>query len=78
MTCKDVIGFLADYLNGELQADERAAFELHLLRCPACVNYLNNYQTTIELGRVVLKPDAEVELPEELVQAVLSSSRRGT
>ncbi len=43
MTCREVLDFLADYLNGELSDEARAAFELHLLRCPPCVNFLNTY-----------------------------------
>lgn len=75
MTCREVLDFLADYLNGELSDEARAAFELHLLRCPPCVNFLNTYEQTIALGQVLAESDAEVQLPEELVQAVLASHR---
>lgn len=77
MTCREVLDFLADYLSDELTDEALAAFELHLLRCPACVNFLNNYEQTIALGRVISESDAEAEMPEELVQAVLLSSMGG-
>lgn len=74
MMCQDIIGFLMDYLNCELTNAEQAAFELHLAQCPSCINYLNSYRQTIELGRSLSEMDS-VEMPEELVQAVLKSSQ---
>jgi anti-sigma factor RsiW len=75
MMCQNVIGFLMDYLNRELPEDQQAAFELHLARCPSCINYLNSYRQMIELGRALAEEDEDLALPEELVHAVLSSSR---
>jgi anti-sigma factor RsiW len=74
MMCQHVIGFLMDYLNRELSAEQQSAFELHIAQCPSCINYLNSYRKTIELGRAVSEEDADLEMPEELVQAVLDSS----
>jgi anti-sigma factor RsiW len=73
MTCRETLDFLADYLSGELKDEVCAAFELHLLRCPSCVNYLNTYQQTIALGRGLADGDAAAALPEELIHAVLAS-----
>jgi anti-sigma factor RsiW len=50
-TCREVIDFLLDYLEGELDADRRRAFERHLAECPSCVAYLDSYRATIELAR---------------------------
>ncbi|NJN64684.1 MAG: anti-sigma factor [Acidobacteria bacterium] len=52
LTCKQVIeDFLHDYVAGALDAPTRAEFERHLGVCPACVNYLDSYRTTIALSR---------------------------
>lgn len=75
MMCQGVIEFLMDYLNRELPDAQQAAFELHIAQCPSCINYLNSYRQTIALGRSIAEEEADFALPEELVQAVLESSR---
>jgi anti-sigma factor RsiW len=75
MMCQHVIGFLMDYLNRELPAEQQTAFELHLAQCPSCINYLNSYRQTVELGRALSEEDGDPAMPEELVLAVLESSR---
>ena len=39
MTCRDVVEFLMNFLDGELPEQERARFEEHLCCCPPCVTY---------------------------------------
>jgi anti-sigma factor RsiW len=38
LTCREFAEFLSDYLSRELPAAECAAFEAHLVECPACVS----------------------------------------
>jgi anti-sigma factor RsiW len=78
LTCRELIEFLADYLDGELAAEERAAFDAHLAVCPYCVDYLASYRETIHLGRRALAVEAELlgEVPVELVEAILASRPR--
>lgn len=79
LTCRELIDFLVDYLDGVLTVDEQTAFEAHLAVCPNCVDYLAEYRATVEAGRVAYRdregpvPD---EVPDELVAAVLSARRR--
>ena len=35
LTCRELFGFLAAYLDGELAAEARAGFEAHLSVCPS-------------------------------------------
>lgn len=80
LTCRELIEFLRDYLDGELPPEQRERFEHHLRLCPACVRYLHTYQETVRLGREAFRePEGAVpeEVPEELVRAVLDSRRRG-
>jgi anti-sigma factor RsiW len=81
MTCRELADFLSDYLAGGLTPEIRAAFERHLTRCPACVNYLSAYRATVELNRQAFAtPEAEAEaaadVPEDLVKAILAARRR--
>ena len=79
LTCREVADFLADYLAGELGADDRSLFEEHLADCPECVAYLRSYADTIRLARNAWgEPDDPVpaSVPEGLVRAILAARRR--
>lgn len=81
MTCRDVIEFLADYLAGDLAAEQQAVFDEHLAICPDCVAYLKNYRRTIQLGQAALQtPESPVcaDIPEDLVQAILAARKKAT
>jgi anti-sigma factor RsiW len=62
LTCRDVIGMLADYLESALPIETVRAFDEHLDECQECVAYVNTYTKTRELtGHAV-----EVEMPREM------------
>lgn len=76
MTCRELIDFLMDYLDGDLPAAARDAFERHLAICRDCRIYLQNYEETVRAGRAALSTSDESvppSVPEELVQAILSA-----
>jgi anti-sigma factor RsiW len=76
MKCREFVEFLMEYLDGALGDSERRVFEGHVERCPACVNYLETYRATIRLGGVCAsEEDVPPDVPEELVQAILSARR---
>lgn len=76
LTCRDVTGFLADYLAGELAAGVRDSFEAHLADCPDCVAYLRQYETTVRLARDACDGDARAAgVPESLVEAIVEARR---
>jgi anti-sigma factor RsiW len=74
LTCRELIEFLAAYVEGELSSDERARFDAHLAVCPHCVDYVQGYRESIRLGKASFE-EAD-EAPEELVDAILSARRR--
>ena len=78
MTCRELADFILDYLAGELPRDVRSAFDAHLAVCPNCVSYLATYQATVDASRIAFDAggmDASLEIPEDLVRAILDSSR---
>ena len=83
MTCKEFIGFLHEYLEGELPPEERALFDEHLSLCVSCVNYLSNYRDTMRLAKASLMESMASEgpvpgdVPEELITAILAARARG-
>ena len=78
LTCRELIDFLAAYLDGELAPEARTVFERHLSLCPNCVDYLASYRETIRLGKQACEPDAELpaDVPSDLVDAILAARRR--
>lgn len=74
ITCKHLIGFLDDYVEGRLSLVEHTAFKAHLLFCRDCRNYVESYKAVMKLGRAsgkeVQAPAASV--PESLIQSILS------
>jgi anti-sigma factor RsiW len=79
LNCREFIDFVMDYLSCELTDDTRAEFERHLDRCPNCVRYLETYKITVALGHVAfdsLESEVPGEVPEELIQAILSAQRQ--
>ncbi len=78
LTCRELIDFLGAYLDGDLPADERAAFDAHLGVCPDCVHYLESYRETLQLGRQAFAAEGELpaDVPAELVSAILAARTR--
>ena len=72
VTCIELIAFLDAYVDGELDQETRATFDLHLLVCPSCRAYLASYRETIELVRGVAEKEEALahDAPAELVEAV--------
>lgn len=73
--CRDLLEFIADYLDGDLPDESRRDFERHLELCESCVAYMNSYRTTIVMARRSMAWDdpSLPELPAELVDAVIAS-----
>lgn len=80
-SCRELVECLADYLSGALPSDALSACGRHLATCPSCANYAKSYMETIRLGKAVLRfgdEPAPVEVPEELVQAILEARERAS
>lgn len=76
MTCRKVIEFLTDYLEGRLTLRQRFILRLHLLLCGHCRAYLRNFRATIRAEHAAhpKRNDAErPAVPEELVRAILAA-----
>lgn len=72
--CNGALKHLVDYLEGELDADEREALEEHLSACPPCVRFLETYRST----GTICKKALEREMPAEMKQSLLGYLRAQT
>jgi predicted anti-sigma-YlaC factor YlaD len=75
MTCRECAEFLSDYLEGDLAIEIRQVFDRHLSLCPNCVTYLEQFRATVLAEQAAFGDDAEPDVPEELIQAILASRR---
>lgn len=76
ITCRELEGFMIDYLEGDLPKRQRRRFDLHLRLCPDCWRYVEAYKQTITLSQAACQdrdtPLPE-DMPEELVEAILAA-----
>ena len=81
MNCKEVIGFLMEYLDDELSQEQRGSFEAHLGACSDCVDFIASYKQTLQLTkRLQLSEAGEIsedkvleDVPDDLVDAILAA-----
>lgn len=79
ITCRELIDFIADYLDGALPSEARVDFERHLSVCPSCVAYLDGYKKTIAVGKRALSPSdqpATGKVPESLLEAIRAARQQ--
>ena len=74
MTCREVTGFLIDYIAGELPPATVADFERHVFECVNCQAFIAQYRATIAAGPIAAAAE-DADPPAELVSAVLETLR---
>ena len=74
LPCTEIIGFLADYLDGELSPERKFEFDRHLAVCPSCVAYLETYKETIRMAKAAELPVEDA--PDDLIKAILAATAR--
>ncbi len=56
LDCNELVELVTEYLDGTLDLATRSRFDLHLIECDGCENYLQQLRSTVAaLGRV--RPD---------------------
>jgi anti-sigma factor RsiW len=72
IVCRQAVALMTAYLDGELDARDRARLESHLADCPHCSEYLAQLRVTVDaLGHV----DVD-ELPDDAVDDLVELYRR--
>jgi anti-sigma factor RsiW len=76
LTCRELIEFLDDYVDGRLSEERHSMFERHLSGCVECVDYLDSYQRTVTMtGDIGQLEQAAEDAPPDLVNAIITAQR---
>ena len=73
--CSRIVTLLADYLEGRLPSAIHQDLEHHLTGCPACVDYVNTYRSTVSLLGSLREDELPVELRSRLSAFIDDQSR---
>lgn len=75
LTCRELIEFLDDFVEGVLPRERHEVFEAHLRICSDCRNYLDEYRRSVGLVRSLRERDPDgsppSNVPSGLVKGVL-------
>ena len=53
MDCNELVELVTSYLDGSLDPDTRARFDVHLTECDGCENYLQQFRSTVDtVGKI--------------------------
>jgi anti-sigma factor RsiW len=69
MNCQQFVELVTAYLEGNLDDQEKAAFEEHLAACPGCDTYLAQFRTTISLLGELPETSLSVDARRSLLDA---------
>lgn len=59
LDCNELVELVTAYLDESLELDTRERFDLHLLDCEGCANYLQQFRTTVAtMGKI---PPEEID-----------------
>ena len=77
ISCESFDTFIVDYIDGNLQAEQKRIFMHHLNECPACRVYLKNYEYRIQLSKSIFANDTDKpDIPNQLVEAILAAKKQ--
>ena len=69
MDCNELVELVTAYLGGSLDPDTRARFDLHLLECDGCENYLQQFRQTITTVGKIGEDELDPALRSRLLDA---------
>jgi anti-sigma factor RsiW len=71
LTCRQIVDFCLDFVEGSLPEGEKARFETHLAGCGECVTFFETYRKTPTVSREALA----LQMPARLKESVRSYLR---
>jgi anti-sigma factor RsiW len=69
LTCIELVELVTDYLEGNLDGDDRARVERHLAGCDGCTAYIDQMRVTIAVVGKIEVDDLSEAAKSELLHA---------
>ena len=69
-TCRELLGQLSDYVDGELEAALCDELEAHLSQCPDCRVMVDTLRKTITLYRSQAQPELPADVQDRLYRVL--------
>lgn len=68
ITCRQAVALVTDYLDGNLDRDDRSRFEAHLAECASCTEHVKQIRVTVAVMGRVRDEDLDPLAREDLMQ----------
>jgi anti-sigma factor RsiW len=78
MTCREFVGLIGAYRDGELSGADSQSFSQHGGDCARCSGYLKGYEQTVRAARRSgedSRDGSETRMPEPLVREIIGRTR---
>jgi anti-sigma factor RsiW len=69
MDCNELVELVTAYLDGSLDPDTRARFDMHLTECDGCENYLQQFRETVRTVGKVANDELDPAFRKRLLDA---------
>ena len=69
MNCNELVELVTAYLDGSLEPETRARFDMHLLDCDGCENYLQQFRETARAVGTIRDEELDPAFRKRLLDA---------
>lgn len=69
MHCAELVELVTGYLEESLDPETRARFDVHLLECEGCANYLQQFRDTVRALGGIRDETLDPEFRDKLLEA---------
>ncbi len=69
LDCDELVELVTAYLDGSLDLDTRARFDLHLAECDGCENYLQQFRGTVRTLGKIAEDDLDPGFRDRLLES---------
>jgi len=69
MDCNELVELVTAYLDGSLDLETRARFDMHLLECDGCENYLQQFRETVRTVGAIRDEELDPAFRNRLLDA---------
>jgi hypothetical protein len=69
LDCNELVELVTAYLDESLDLETRSRFDMHLLECDGCENYLQQFRTTVSTVGKICDDEIDADFRDRLLNA---------